>query len=140
MCCERSSSAAISASSWGMSGAFQRNRNVRGTPDGHPVCSELAVGSAQLGLLRVRVLLALGDSGVADFVCHAENGTADVPARFGFGRGFRRIILRRVVHLVVDVDEGAENDRYRSPWMQPAEPNSAIAAIGGLERCASSVC
>ena len=72
-----------------------------------------AAGGAQLGLLRVGILLTLGDSGVADFVCHAENGTADVPARFGFGRGFRRIILRRVVHLVVDVDEAAENDRLR---------------------------
>lgn len=72
-----------------------------------------AAGGAQLGLLRVRVLLTLGDSGVADFVCHAENGTADVSARFGFGRGFRQVDPRRVVHLVVDVDEAAENDRFR---------------------------
>lgn len=74
-----------------------------------------AAGGAQLGLLRVGVLLALGDSGVADFVRYAENGTADVPARFGFGRGFRRIILRRVVQLVVGIDEAAENDGGLNP-------------------------
>ena len=35
-------------------------------------------GGAQLGLLRVGILLTLGDSGVADFVCHAET----VPSGF----------------------------------------------------------
>jgi len=72
-----------------------------------------AAGRTELRLLRVRVLFTLGNSGVADFVCHAENGTADVPAYFGFGRGFRRIDPRRVANLVVDVDEAAENDRLR---------------------------
>ncbi|GLJ79606.1 hypothetical protein GCM10017586_12880 [Microbacterium imperiale] len=53
----------------------------------------LAAGCAELGGLSVWVLFPLRDSGVADFVCHAENGTAEVSARFGFGGGFGGSIL-----------------------------------------------
>ncbi|MCB8043242.1 hypothetical protein JM654_00585 [Microbacterium oxydans] len=72
-----------------------------------------AAGGAQLGLLRFGVLLSLRDAGVPDFVCHAENGTTEVLAGLGFGRGFRRINPRRVEPLVVDVAVPAENDRFR---------------------------
>jgi hypothetical protein len=50
-----------------------------------------APGRAELSGLSIRVPLSLRDPGVPDFVCHAENGTAGVPARIGFGRRFRRI-------------------------------------------------
>lgn len=71
-------------------------------------------GGTQLGRLSVGVVLTLGVSGVADFVCYAENGTAGVSARFGFGTGFRQINYRRVANLVVDVDEPAGNDQFRA--------------------------
>lgn len=73
-----------------------------------------AAGGEQLRLLRLGVLLSLRDAGVSDFVCHVENGTADVSARLGFGRGFRRIDSRRVAHLVVDVGDRAVNDQFRA--------------------------
>lgn len=46
-----------------------------------------AARGAQLRFLRLGVLLSLRDAGVTDFVCHAENGTAIVPARLGFRQG-----------------------------------------------------
>jgi hypothetical protein len=66
-----------------------------------------AASDPELGGLRVRVLLPLRNSGVADLMCHAENVTAEVSLRIGFGggfgRGFRRIGPRRVTQLLVDV-------------------------------------
>lgn len=43
----------------------------------------------------------------------AENATANFPAHFGFGRGFRKIRSQRVIYLVVDVDVPVGNDRFR---------------------------
>jgi hypothetical protein len=45
-------------------------------------------------------------------MCHAENGTAEVPARLGFGRGFRRMVSRRVAHLVDAAGGSTENDPF----------------------------
>jgi hypothetical protein len=66
-------------------------------------------GGAKLGLLRLGVLLQLRNTGIFDFMCHAENGTAEVSSRLGFGRGFWRIVSRRVAHLGVDAGHPAEN-------------------------------
>lgn len=74
----------------------------------------LATGGAELGGLSVWVLLPIRDSGITESLCHAENGRAEVPARFSCGRGFRRIDPRRVAQLLVDGDESAVNDQFRS--------------------------
>jgi len=72
-----------------------------------------AAGGAQLGLLCFGVLLAPGDAGLSDFVCHAENATADVSGRLGFGRGFRRATYRRVAQMIAIGDETVVIDRLR---------------------------
>lgn len=49
---------------------------------------------------------------VSKFVSHAENGSADVSARLGFGRGFGWIGSQGVVYLVAIDDELSLNDRF----------------------------